>query len=384
MRILHVLPSVDPNGGGPMEALRHYGAQVRLLGHQPEVLTLDDPGAPFLPDYPLPVSAIGPSLGGYAYNTRLTGWLRRNARRFDAVLVHGLWQYHAFGTWRVLRDRSVPYFVLPHGMLDPWFKINYPWKHLKKWLYWPWAEYRLLRDARAVLFTSDEERRQARDSFGLYRVREAVIDYGTSAPPTDADELRRDFLAAHPQLQGRRFLLFLGRIHEKKGCDILIEAFARIAGTDETLHLLIAGPDQRGWLAALRTLAVRLGVGDRVSFAGMLGGRLKWGAFYASEAFVLPSHQENFGVAVAEALGCGIPVLISDKVNIWREVMSDGAGIVGTDTVGGTEKILRNWLLLDPVARRQMGGRALACFENRFTARATASSLLAVLREHVA
>jgi glycosyltransferase involved in cell wall biosynthesis len=115
----------------------------------------------------------------------------------------------------------------------------------------------------------------------------------------------------------------------------------------------------------------------------MLRGDLKWGAFYASDAFVLPSHQENFGIAVAEALGCGLPVLISDKVNIWREVQSDGAGLVGPDTADGTEHNLRRWLALDSLARRSMREAARASFERRFTADATARSLLAVLQEHV-
>jgi glycosyltransferase involved in cell wall biosynthesis len=383
MKILNVLRSIDPTSGGPMEALRHYGARIRTMGHESEVLSLDEASAPFVSEYPLPVTAIGPSLGGYGYNAQLAGWFERNLCRFDAIIVHGLWQYHAFGTWRALRGSSVPYFVFPHGMLDPWFKTRYPWKHLKKCLYWPWADYRLLRDARVVLFTSEEERRAAHESFGKYRAREAVVDFGTSDPPSDEGELSATFLAKFPQLRDRRLLLFLGRIHEKKGVDLLIDALARVASLDAELHLVIAGPDQTNWMPSLQAKATRLGIEQRVVFPGMLQGQLKWGAFYASDAFVLPSHQENFGVAVAEALGCGLPVLISDKVNIWREVQSDGAGLVGSDTVDGTEHNLRRWLSLDSFARDSMRKAARACFERRFTADATARSLLAVLQEHV-
>src|SRR5258706_5140390 len=126
-------------------------------------------------------------------------------------------------------------------MLDPWFKRAYPLKHLKKWLYWPWGDYRVLRDARAVLFTSDEERLQARRSFWLYRANEEVVAYGTTAPPENAVALREGFLSMHPELRGRRLLLFLSRIHEKKGCDLLVRAFAELAGTEPTLHLVMAG-----------------------------------------------------------------------------------------------------------------------------------------------
>jgi glycosyltransferase involved in cell wall biosynthesis len=266
-------------------------------------------------------------------------------------------------------------------MLDPWFKTTYPLKHLKKQLYWPWADYRLLRDARAVLFTSEEERRLARQSFSRYDAREMVVDYGTSPPPADADRLRLAFFSQHPELRGKRLLLFLGRIHPKKGCDLLIKAFARVVNADRSLHLVLAGPDQTGWVSSLRSLAAKSGVVDRVAFLGMLQGDIKWGALYASEAFALPSHQENFGIAVAESLGCGLPVLISDKVNIWREVEADQVGIANPDSLEGTERSLRTWLGMSESARTGMRERARSCFELRFTAEAMARSLLGVLQE---
>jgi glycosyltransferase involved in cell wall biosynthesis len=362
-----------------MEGVHQIGRKLSALGHTVEVLSLDDPQEPFVKASPLVVHALGPSRGYYHYNPRLVGWLRAQARRYDVIVVNGLWQYHSFGTWRALHASGVPYFVYTHGMLDPWFKRTYPLKHLKKWLYWPWAEYRVLRDARAVLFTCDEERLLARQSFALYRAREAVVSYGTQSPPADAARLRAQFMEAYPTLQGQRVLLFLGRIQAKKGCDLLIEAFAQVAAQDPHLHLLMAGPDQTGWMAALQDLALARGIAHRISWPGMLQGDLKWGAFYSAEAFVLPSHQENFGIAVAEAMGCGLPVLISDKVNIWREIAADGAGIVNSDSVQGTVQTLQQWLDMDAPARLAMGARARHCFASRFTVDAMASSLLQVV-----
>ena len=130
--------------------------------------------------------ALGPARGRYAYTARLIPWLESNAPRFEAIIVEGLWQFHGFGVWRVLHSATTPYFVYPHGMLDPWFKRTYPLKHLKKWLYWPWAEYRVLRDARAVIFTCEEERRLARESFWLYSASEAVLPYERKPPDSVA------------------------------------------------------------------------------------------------------------------------------------------------------------------------------------------------------
>lgn len=363
-----------------MEGVRQRGLRLIEMGHQVEVVTLDDPLSSFLLDYPLKAHPLGPSTGGYSYNPRLVPWLHLHARDYDAIIINGLWQYHSFGAWRALSKIGVPYFVFTHGMMDPWFKVTYPLKHLKKWLYWPWADYRVLRDARAVLFTSEEERILARQSFWLYQAKEAVVSYGTSTPPQDADNLRKKFLAAHPELRSKRILIFLSRIHEKKGCDLLIEAFARVANLDPNLHLLMAGPDQTNLIPKLQVQADALGIADRISWPGMLQGDMKWGAFYASEVYALPSHQENFGIAVAEALACGLPVIISDKVNIWREIKADGVGIVNDDTVEGTEKSLRSWLELSANERNKMTKKAIATFEQRFTVDAMAQSLIEVIQ----
>jgi glycosyltransferase involved in cell wall biosynthesis len=107
---------------------------------------------------------------------------------------------------------------------------------------------------------------------------------------------------------------------------------------------------------------------------------MKWGDFYTAEAFVLPSHQENFGIAVAEAMGCGLPVLISDKVNIWREIAADGAGIVNTDTVAGTLNTLQSWLAMDTAAHQRMAQQAKETFMQRFTVEAMADSLLVAIK----
>src|SRR5439155_8804732 len=142
----------------------------------------------------------GPVKTKYGYNTKLLPWLRTHADRYDAMIINGLWQYNSFAVWRVLHKKSVPYFVFPHGMLDPWFKRTYPLKHIKKWLYWPWAEYRVLRDARAVFFTCEEERRLARQSFWLYKCNEVVINYGTSAPTGNSEHQRELFFEKFPHL----------------------------------------------------------------------------------------------------------------------------------------------------------------------------------------
>jgi len=376
MKILHVIRTVNPAWGGPVEGIKQLGAAIAERGHEVEVGCLDAPDAPWLKDFPLPVHAVGPALGIYGFSRRWASWLQQNLRHYDVVIANGIWQYHSFGTWRVLRDTQIPYLVFTHGMLDPWFKRQYPLKHVKKWMYWPWAEYRVLRDARAVLFTCEEERLLARQSFWLYRCNEVVVGYGTSSPQGDPANQAEAFFALHPELRGKSLALYMGRVHPRKGCDLAIQGFAAALGADPSWQLVVAGPDQTGWKRELVAMAEAAGIANRITWTGMIGGDAKWGALRTAEVLLLPSRGENFGIVVAEALACGTPVLISDKVNIWREVQSDGAGIVAPDNPEGACSLLRRWLAMSAADQQIMKARAGQCFRRRFEVGRAAENIL--------
>jgi len=168
-------------------------------------------------------------------------------------------------------------------------------------------------------------------------------------------------------------------VHPKKGCDLLIEAFAKVLAEHSEWHLVIAGPDQVGWQKKLQHQAERLGIASRITWTGMISGGMKWGALRAAEVFVLPSHQENFGIVVAEALAVGTPTLISHKVNIWREIEADGAGFVTEDTLSGACDFLRSYLGLPEEKKRGMREAARRCFEQRFEIKKAAGALQGVL-----
>ena len=355
------------------------------LGHVVEVASLDDPGDSWVQTTGLKVHALGPGIGGYGYSRRFTPWVRKHRTDYDAVIIDGLWQYHALSVHKALANTSTPYFVFTHGMLDPWFKRAYPLKHLKKWFYWPWADYRVLRDAAAVLFTCEEERLLARQSFWLYRCREHVVNFGTAGPPlSDAQAQRALFVQRWPETAGKRCILHLGRVHIKKGPDLVLKAFAHhltelTPSEARQRHLIMAGPADHTYGVEMQSLALSLGLRDNVTWTGMITGDLKWGAYYQSEVFLLPSHQENFGIVVAEALACGRPVLISNKINIWREILADQAGIVETDDLPGTERLLRAWNAMTTPERAAMGLRGASCFKQRFHVEQSARSLVTAL-----
>jgi glycosyltransferase involved in cell wall biosynthesis len=369
-RLLHVVASFSPAMGGTSEGVR----KLAQCGEgEVEVVCLDDPAEPFVQGQSFPVHALGPPKGSYWSTPGLQPWLRENLGRFDGVVIHGLWQWHSYGSYCMVRGR-VPYVVFPHGMLDPYFKRAFPVKHFKKQVYWLAREYRVLRDAKAVCFTTPIERDAATGTMWPRRWNPAVVSFGTSEPTGDPATQREMFLTRYPALRERRFFLFLSRIHAKKGCDLLLEAYGRVAA-DTDVELVIAGPDEEGLRPQLEAQARRLGIERRVHWAGMLEGDLKWGALHAAEAFVLPSHQENFGVAVVEAMACGVPVLISDKVNIWPDIAHDEAGIVNSDTADGTWRSLTTLLAMEPEERGRMISNGLACFRARYEMKRTAQAL---------
>lgn len=380
MRILHVIPTLATAAGGPANAVVTFAIEASLLGHHIEIVTLDLGDLESATGEQLIEHRLGRggTVGSYGYSPLLVKWMKNNRSRFDVCVIHGLWQYHSIGTWLGLKGWQGRYFIFTHGMLDPWFRQN-RMKHLKKVVYWKLFESRVLRDAAAVIFTCDEERRASDRAFTPYKVHGIVTSYSSSDVPNPLSLMAAQFTARYPECAEKRIVLFLGRIDPKKGCDLLIDAFAAVLGDDKDFHLVLAGPDSVGWKEKLFVRTRELGIESKVTWTGLLSGSEKWEALAAAEIFCLPSHQENFGIAVAESLAASTPVIISDKVNIWPEIEKDGAGLVNGDTLQGTIEGLRRWLKCTPAVRKEFAERARQCYVDRYTVEKSVSALLQIL-----
>ncbi|MFT3782561.1 MAG: glycosyltransferase [Nibricoccus sp.] len=374
MKLLRVIASVDPATGGPVAGLRAVTPELDNLGHETEFLTVDDPIAGFIQSWVGRVHAMGPVHNRYARSAKVRPWLEKNLSRFDAVVVHGLWQDLGRAVRSITQAKGgPPYFVMPHGMLDPALRHTYPIRHLKKWVYWQLFERRILKDARAVLYTCEEERHVAGKTFPGYECRESVVTYGASVPGKAEEEFANAWQRRCPAVAKRPYWLFLGRVHSKKGVELLLSAYAKVRqaaaepARAQFPDLVIAGPClDEAYLSSLKEIAASSGIAPYTHWTGMLTGDAKWGALYGAETFVLPSHQENFGIAVVEALACGRPVLITDRVNIWRELAKDGSALVESDDEAGIERLLQRWLALTPDRRAGMAAAATESFHRRF------------------
>jgi glycosyltransferase involved in cell wall biosynthesis len=378
MRILHVIETIDPAAGGPVEAVRQLAC---FAGHgvDAEIVTLDETVKSWSSAISVPVHALGPGLTQYRYSGKLVPWLRANVGRFDAAVVHGVWHYHLIGVWRALRRSDLPYFVIPHGMLHPWFKRTYPAKHVKKSIFFHAMVHPALKQAAAVVFLCPEEQYLAHLAFKLRVPRECVAPLGldddrlaASAGPLDG---------RFPELRNKRIVLFLSRIHLMKNCEGLIRGFCQIATRHPEIHLLLAGPDQEGREVQLRQLAERLGAAQRITFSGPLYGSDKVAALRTADLVALPSHCETFPVIVLEALAAGKPVLVSDAVCIFRDIVESGAGLVSSTDSRSIAAQLERWATMELSARHAMSIQARRCFLEKFTLRSAVQQHLRVICE---
>lgn len=251
----------------------------------------------------------------------------------DGVHIHGIWETHCMLAARMARVRKRPYIISAHGMLEQWALQH---KRLKKAIYAALVEIRVMKSAACLRALSMDEVNDYR-RLGLTNPI-AVIPGAIGAPPAVSPSL---FRSQYHRLDGKRIVLFLGRIHPKKGLHLLLKAWARVARPEDA-HLVIAGPDSEGTRACLERQVADLKLHQSVAFTGMLNGEGKWSALAAASLFVLPSYSEGFSIAVLEALASGIPVLVTTSCHI-PEVAEHRCGWVSKPTVSSLEQALREF-----------------------------------------
>ena len=382
---------MDPKVGGPCQGIRNSIPAMKTLGVENEVVCLDSPNAKYIDKDTFKIHALGLKSGPWGYSKFLIPWLKTHSKNYDAIIIHGLWQFISYAVYKALRgiDESPPYFVMPHGMLDPYFQ-KAPERRLKairNWIFWKYIESKVVNNAKGVLFTCEEELILAREAFANYHPKaELNVGYGIQTPPELTKKMSEAFFSKCVAVKGKPFLLFLSRIHQKKGVNLLIEAFKRHIENENTeLHLVIVGPgiESDYGNSLLQSVKNEYLVSSRIHFTGMLSGDAKWGAFYNADAFILPSHQENFGIAIVEALACNIPVLISDKVNIWREIKSNNAGFIANDDVFGAYELISQFENLDVKAKTVMKHNALSTFKEFYSIKPAAEKLTQTIKSSI-
>ena len=373
MRVLHVVSTLAPASGGPTRVVRDLAIAQGDAGHAVTVCTTNrgNPVGEVLSDEyfaavcggDVDLEVFSVDFAPLLYSRGLVRWFRRNVKAFDIVHVHGLYRFPPTYAASRARRSDVPYIVRPHGALDPFLYRQSSRSLLLKRLYERLFDFPNLDAAGAIHYTTEDERDRAAPL--KLRAPIFVVPNGVdwerfrTLPPRGA--LRHKWGVGDAPL-----VLFLGRLHFKKGLDLLVPAFDALRRAMPDARLVIAGPENDDYGAKVRAWVRERGLDGAVHFAGMLTGNDVVQAYVDADVFVLPSYTENFGLAVAEAMACACPVVISDQVNIHAEVAGAGAGIVTRcDTAEITTAL--HALLRDADRRRTMGEAGRRLVQENYT-----------------
>lgn len=263
---------------------------------------------------------------GWQYSPKIKKAIENNIKNFDLVHINEIWKYPATIGMHISNKLNIPYIVNPRGALYPY---TFGKKIYKKWFYYKLTMDGLLNNASAIHYTTDDEYREVH-SFLKLKNKVIIVPNGIDLSEFESLPSKEDMFKKYPNLRGKKLLLFLSRISWIKGLDVLFRAYSVLAKEKEDIHLLIVGKDDGdGYEKEVRQWAVDYGIDSRITFTGLQTGLEKLKALAGSDVFIQPSYSESFGMAVLEAMACGLPVVISDKVgNIYKEVEKNNAGIV--------------------------------------------------------
>ena len=373
LRILHVISTLAPASGGPTQVLRELtGAQVSV-GHSVVICTTDrgNPVRERLPDSwfretfseRVEVKAFNVEYAPLLVSLEMGGWLRGKMQAFDVVHIHGLYRFPPTYAAYQARRSGLPFLIRPHGALDPFLYGTSTRSIRMKRVYERWFDLPNLHAAGAIHYTAQEERERA--SFLNLGAPSFVVPNGLDWARYRA-LLTRGALRARWGLGDAPLVLFLGRLHFKKGLDLLIPAFDALRQRIPGVQLVIVGPENDDYGQKVRGWVRERGLDADVHFVGSLEGQDVVQAYVDADVFALPSYTENFGMTVAEAMACALPVVISDQVNIHAEVASAGAGLVTRCDADEVAHALET-LLSDADRRSTMGAAGRRLVRERYT-----------------
>jgi glycosyltransferase involved in cell wall biosynthesis len=373
IKILRIIPSLDPRYGGPSKTIIESSLMLIKRGFEVHILTGEQKDSikrnyfkkKIFKSNQIKIINKGKHInfGNYCFNLKQFKWLIKNKKKYDFAIVHGLWQFSTLMARILLKKK---YFVLIHGQLDPWFKENF-FKKIKKQIYWLLFEKKNLLNSKSILVTSEGEKLSLNKTFvNTNNIEKKIVHYGIFKPKFKKKIVLEKFYRKFPKLRNKNFYLFLGRFHEKKGCDVLIKSIKLIENKFNDKILLIGPQTGSKYESKIKELLIKNNLSKKILFSDMLLDDLKWGSILASKAMVLASHGENFGVSLVESLSLGKPVLTTNKVNIHKEILRDKAGFISKDNVYDFANILMKFHKLKNNDLKILSRNAIKCFTKNF------------------
>lgn len=394
MRVLQVIPSVGPVRGGPTEIILNLVRELRQFGIDTDIVTTNDNGADvldvplyqkieykgvsiqFFPRFSGPVKGLTfTSDKGFLFSADLAQWVWQHARDYNILHTHYLFSFAPTCAAAIARQQKIPYIVTPYGMLTAWALAH---QRLKKQVY-SIIERHNLNQAVAIHCSTPEEAQDVRNF--QVSTKSFIIPYGVHLP-IEQPQAKQHLHAVYGIPDTTPIVLFLSRLHPKKRPDLLIEALSKLASLNHDFHLIVAGSGEPDYENYLNNLVTSLGLQSRTSMAGFVIGKEKDLLLQGSDLFVLPSFSENFGIAVAEAMAAGLPVIITPDVQIAPDVAAEQSGLIVEGEVDAVADAIAK-LLASPELRHQLGENGKRLVSHRYCWNAIASNLSGIYRSIV-
>jgi len=327
IKILSIIDSLNLKDGGPSHSLIDMALannadglihDIMYLGSKQKIKSQDK----------IFIKTLDDSKLKYGFSLRLIFWLLKNKKNYDLFIIHGIWQFITLISRIIIPNK---YLVFTHGMLDPYFG-NEKVKTIKKKIYWNLIEKKNLEKAKFVLSNSNKEFHQLKNTFvNTNKIKFKKVNYGLYPKKINFKICEKKFDKKFKFIKNKKFILYIGRIHPKKGCLMMVKAFSKIK--DSNFLLLLAGDMNNHYAKNIFEFVKREKLQNKIYFINFIKDQIKWGAIRKAMFTILPSHGENFGVSVVESLYAGTPVICSNKVGIAKIVKKDQAGIIVSDNI---------------------------------------------------
>jgi glycosyltransferase involved in cell wall biosynthesis len=365
MKVLHLTASLDSEHGGPVtvvrglaQALAKKGIDVSLFAPSKKAKCTHTSDYKGVTARVFPTSFF--SKFWPCYSPTLKKALKNELSNFDIIHVHEIWHYPNFACYQVTKATRKPYLVAVHGALEP-SCLNH--KAFKKKIYSKLIQREILENAAALHAITEEEVKSIAefvDNKNIY-----CVPNGLNVEDFENLPGRSRLESLYPQIKGKRVILFLGRIHPKKGLDLLAQAFGRVAGEQGNVCLLIAGPNNDGYRTQVEKILAAEGVSDKVIFTGMLTGSERLAALSGADIFALPSHSEGFSMSILEAMACGLPVIITKDCHFQEVEQMQAGKVIDGNLADLSEALIQ--LLADRPLCMKMGSAGKKLVKDKYT-----------------
>ena len=378
VKLLRIISTLDPKYGGPSKAIIDNSLYLVSKGIKVDIITNDLRNSNFYKNSKLKIINIGKKYFSKSFNPLLFFWILKNKHNYNRFIVHGIWELNTIVANLLLKNN---YYVFTHGQLDPYFqseKLN----TLKKKIYWFFIEQKNLINSKSLLLTSVNEKRLLNNTFvNTKNIKKTVVEYGIKKPKINIKKLEKIFNTNFKILRNKKFFLYLGRFHKKKGCEILLKSMKIILSKNKKIYLLMAGPSN-DYKTDLINLSKELGIEENIIWSDFLKTDLKWASIVRCEAMVLSSHGENFGISIIESLSMSRPVLITNKVNTATYIKKTKSGFVSNNTIYSFYKILNDFLKLKKKSKEKMRKNAFNCYSKYFNLINSSNKFFSLLKKN--